>query len=368
MKRKVSPELMAIAREMVAEDDPLPDAPSPAWKDEPSRTGRANGAKPDGKATGSWRDHVISARDLCDKKFLDVRFVIPGLIPEGVTLLVSRPKLGKSWLLQQIAGATALGRTTLSSDPNTPPTPGDVLHLTLEDGERRFQRRMRKHYGPIRSNWPARMTIATKWRHLDKGGIDDIREWCKSVATPTLVTIDTLKKVRPKTKGSETNYGIDYEASEQLIALCHEFPGLAIVVAHHDRKMDADDPFDTVSGTLGLTGGVDAIAILKRHRQGVTLHIQGRDLLDSVEKAVNFDRETGRWMILGDAGEVHRSGDERAVIEALRTAADGLKVQAIMDETGLRPRNNVDQLLGRMVKNGLIERRKRGVYAIIPDH
>jgi AAA domain len=242
-------------------------------------------------------------------------------------LLVSRPKLGKSWLLQQIASAVAIkGANTLVSEP---PADGDVLHLTLEDSERRFQRRMKKYFGADRSTWPARMTIATKWRHLDKGGIDDIREWCKSVPSPTLVTIDTLKKVRPATKGKDANYGSDYEANEQLVQLCHDFPGLAILVAHHDRKMDADDPFDTVSGTLGLTGGVDAIAILKRHRQGVTLYIQGRDLLDSVEKAVNFDRETGRRMILGEAGEVHRSKDERAVIEALRAAADGLKVQAI---------------------------------------
>ena len=116
--------------------------------------------------------------DLCDKRFPAVRFVIPGLIPEGVTLLVSRPKLGKSWLLQQIAGAVATGRSTLVEEP---PAHGDVLHLILEDGNRRFQRRMTKYYGVSRENWPDRMTIVPKWRRLDDGGIDDMREWCKSV-------------------------------------------------------------------------------------------------------------------------------------------------------------------------------------------
>jgi hypothetical protein len=43
----------------------------------------------------------VKAPELCDKRFPDVKFLIPGLIPEGVTLLVSRPKLGKSWLLQR---------------------------------------------------------------------------------------------------------------------------------------------------------------------------------------------------------------------------------------------------------------------------
>jgi AAA domain len=77
-----------------------------------------------------------------------------------MTLLVSRPKLGKSWFLQQVATAVALsGANTLVSDQ---PTQGDVLHLTLEDGERRFQRRMKKYFGPDRDNWPARMTIASQ--------------------------------------------------------------------------------------------------------------------------------------------------------------------------------------------------------------
>jgi hypothetical protein len=204
-----------------------------------------------GKAKPSWRDFAISAPDLCDEQFPSVRFLIPGLIPEGVMLLVGRPKLGKSWLLLQIASSVAQGAITLISDPNTPQACGDVLHLSLEDGKRRLQRRMTKYFGAIRRNWPVRMTIVPQWRRLDQGGIDDIREWCKSVPNPTLVTIDTLKKVRPTTKGTETSYATDYEANEKLIQLCHEFPGLAIIVAHHDRKMDADDPFDTISGTLG---------------------------------------------------------------------------------------------------------------------
>ena len=87
-------------------------------------------------------------------------------------------------------------------------------------------------------------------------------------------------------KPGQNDYDADYEACEGLRPLAQEFPGLAFIVAHHDRKLDADDVFDTVSGTLGLTGGVDTIAILKRRAQGVTLYVEGRDLIESVEKAV----------------------------------------------------------------------------------
>jgi predicted transcriptional regulator of viral defense system len=94
-------------------------------------------------------------------------------------------------------------------------------------------------------------------------------------------------------------------------------------------------------------------------------HIQGRDLIDSIEKAVYFDRETCRWVILGEAREVQRSKEWKLVLEALRAAGqEGLKVKEIMEETGVRPRNNLDVLLGRMVSEGAIERRKRGLYAV----
>jgi hypothetical protein len=85
--------------------------------------------------------------------------------------------------------------------------------------------------------------------------------------------------------------------------------------------MDADDVFDTVSGTLGLTGGVDAIALLKRKNGGVILHIQGRDMVDEVEKAVAFDRETGRWTITGEASVVQNLSEKDRVLKALGNAS-----------------------------------------------
>jgi len=90
--------------------------------------------------------------------------------------------------------------------------------------------------------------------------------------------------------------------------------------------MDAEDVFDTVSGTLGLTGGVDTIAILKRSGKGITLHVEGRDLIEPVEKAISFDRETCRWTILGEAAEILRSGERSRVLVALTDQPAGLAV------------------------------------------
>jgi hypothetical protein len=199
----------------------------------------------------------------------------------------------------------------------------------------------------------------TEWRRLDQGGLEALGAWCASVENPTLIMIDTLKRVRAPKGKSQSDYDADYEASQGLQQLAGE-KALTIMVAHHDRKMDAEDVFDTVSGTLGLTGGVDTIAILKRKGLAVTLHIAGRDLAEPVEKAASFDRETCRWMILGEAEEVQRSNERSRVMAALKVAPEGLSVSEVAARASLISRGAADKVLGRMADVGDIERIKRG--------
>jgi AAA domain len=343
------------------------DLPSnqPQWSYGAGCNTRINGERRT-KPGEDWKAKLTNVRDLCDMRFPEIRYVVPGIFPEGVTLLVSRPKLGKSWLLLQLGSAIgAATPTPVLKTEDEPYTHGDVLYLALEDNERRMQRRLTKLFGGLRECWPGRLTVATKWRRLDQGGSEDLREWCKSVPNPTLIMIDTLKHARSPKKTGQSDYDADYEACAPLLRLTQEFPGLAIIAAHHDRKMDAEDVFDTVSGTLGLNGGVDTIAILKRNAQGVTLHVEGRDLEDSVKKAVHFDRETGRWAVLGEAADVHRSEARARVLDVLRDGpADGMSVSEIMGCAGIKQRDAADKLLQRMAKAGEIIRLKRGKYAL----
>lgn len=316
-------------------------------------------AKPD---TDWWRTKLIDVQELCDRRFVPLKYVVPGLFPEGATLLASRPKMGKSWLLLQITTAVAGGTVTLTAS-DQPPTVGDVLYLALEDNPRRLQRRLTKYFGAFSETWPRRLTVVTEWKRLDQGGLEGLREWCRSVPNPVLIAIDTLKRVRPPKRNGHNEYDADYEACQGLQNLAGEL-GLSIIIAHHDRKMDADDVFDTVSGTLGLTGGVDAVAILKRTSHGVTLHIQGRDIEDEIKKAVRFDRETCRWVILGEAVEVQRSTERSRVLRTLESAPEGLSSAEIMVEAEFVSRAATDMALSRLAADGTIERVKRGLYGL----
>jgi RecA-family ATPase len=235
----------------------------------------------------SWRDTAVTAAVLRTKIFQLIKFIVSKLIPEGVTLLVSRPKLGKSWMALDICLAATSNRFTLG---DIKPMQGDVLYLPLEDSERRLQKRIDKLLPTFGPEWPARLTINTKWRRIDDGGIDDLEQWCDLVKEPVMIVIDVFAKIRPANAKNKQLYDSDYEAVGAIQAFAIE-RGVAVVLVHHDRKMEADDPFDTVSGSHDLTGAADTILILKRSADGVTLCARRRDI-EEAELAVQFNRDT----------------------------------------------------------------------------
>jgi hypothetical protein len=307
-----------------------------------------------------WRARIVTAKDLQVMTFPPARHILPSYISEGATIVAGKPKIGKSWLTLDLCLAATADRFTLGA---LKPAQGDVLYLALEDNNRRLKRRMARLWPDTKAEWPKRLALVTDWKRADEGGLDDIEEWCRSINDPVMVVIDTLEKFRPIQNGKSAAYSADYAAVAglQRIASKHR---VAIVINHHVRKMEADDPFDTVSGTLGLTGAADTIIILKRHAGAVTLHARGRDI-EEMETALQFERATCRWTILGTAAEVQISNERAAVLRVLAGAgAEGLAVSEIMAGTGSRNRGAMDTLLFKMKEDGEIDRVKRGVYAL----
>jgi hypothetical protein len=324
---------------------------TPKWEPSPVQTERGAG--------WSWKAKAISASELRLQKFPPVQYVLPSFIPEGVTILASKPKMGKSWLALDLCLAVAAGRFTMGA---LKPASGDVLYLALEDSHRRLQRRLDKLLPVFSESWPERLTLVTEWRKTNEGGICDIADWCKSVAKPRLVVIDTLEKVRPPQTAKGQSYSADYEALTGLQRLAHQY-GIAIVVVHHQRKMEADDPFDTISGTLGLTGAADTILVIKKQAGAATLYARGRDIEES-ESALQFEKATCKWTILGAAAEVHRSNERARVLAILKEAGAALSPKEIQLSADLRNRNATDVLLGKMTRDGEIERAQRGRYSL----
>jgi len=300
---------------------------------------------------------TFHAEGLKTMTFAPIKAVVPEILIEGLTLFAGKPKTGKSWLLLHAAIAVARGGFTLG---NTHCIEGDVLYCALEDSKRRLKKRMEKLIG-VSQDWPKRLSFRCEMPRLSAGGLDVIRDWIASHPLARLVIIDTLAMVRSPKKQDQSTYDSDYAAVLELRKLAIEF-GIAIVVVHHLRKADADDAFDTISGTLGLTGAPDTILVLKRDGAGAfVLHGKGRDLIE-IEKAMSFDRSSCLWRIEGDAPEVRRSSERTAVLEAVEEAGAPIGPSTIAQATGMKP-VNVRKLLTKLVREGAIKKgAKYGQY------
>jgi hypothetical protein len=308
------------------------------------------------KPTG-WQAYVFTAASLRTTAFSDIQYIVHGIIPEGLSILAGRPKIGKSWMVLDTAIGVATGQNVLGG---IKAVEGDVLYCALEDNKRRLQRRMNKLLSPFSGEWPERLTLATRWRRLDQGGVEDIEDWCDSVPEPRLIALDTLAGVRPARNGTDTLYDGDYKALQDIHHLASE-RGVGVVALHHTRKMEADDPIDTISGSLGLAGAADTCLILARGSAGTTLYVRGRDVEES-ERAIVFGSGNCRWTLLGDAAEEHLSETRKVILGALHAATDLLGPGAIAAITNIDV-NNVGVVLHRMVAAGDAVQVSRGRYA-----
>jgi hypothetical protein len=312
-----------------------------------------------------WRQSSISAAALKKKKFPDIKWVVPGFLPEGVALLAAKPKIGKSWLALDWLLAVSCGGKMYCGYNGVDAKQGECLYLALEDNERRLQSRIDK----LGLEWPDHLTLATEWPRSHESGIEALEDWIRSAKNPRLIVVDTLAKFRPPQSSKRPAYELDYEAITPLKKLADRY-GVAILVITHLRKAAADEPHDNVSGTLGLTGAADASLIIERRSTGPVLCLRGRDIAEA-EYAAKFVKDACRWQILGDAAEVEKSAERQAIKAALEDAFKegktdeecALTTKEIKGAAGIKKSvATLNTLLLRMAKAGEIEKAGRGRY------
>ena len=232
---------------------------------------------------------VVSMEDIYGMVFNPKEWIIKGILRSGLYILAGAPKVGKSFLVGQIAYHVSTGRPLWGYPVHRSP----VLYMALEDDHQRLQERMFRMFG-VESTKDLYFSISAK--NLREGLEEQIAGFVKDHPGTRLIIIDTLKKIRP---GDDDTYSYarDYADMTQLKKIADD-NGICLLLVHHTRKKeDESDAFNTVSGTNGLTGAADGSFIFaKKHRtdSDAVLQFTGRDLQDQIFY-LSKNRETLTW-------------------------------------------------------------------------
>lgn len=200
----------------------------------------------------------------------------------GTYLFVGAPKVGKSFMMAQIAYHVSSGTPMW----NCAVRKGTVLYLALEDDYKRLQERLYRMFG---TETTPNLFFSVASKSLNEGLLDQLETFLNNHPDTTLVIIDTLQKVR-EAEGDTYSYAKDYD----IIAALKAFADRTGI---HTRKQKSDDNFDRISGTNGLLGAADGAFIMyksKRTDGDATIEVSGRDQADK-KYQITRNKETLCW-------------------------------------------------------------------------
>jgi hypothetical protein len=295
----------------------------------------------------------IDAADLLAMDLPPLRMIVPGLLPEGTSIIAAHPKTGKSCLVYQVATEVSLGGELF----DTRVVSGSALYFALEDGLRRGRDRLK---AALAGRTMPRNRLEVRWSapRIGEGLEDEVAAWLDQHPDAALVAIDTLGRVRPKGGERGNAYHADVENVGVLQGLFRD-RHVALVLVHHLRKGASSDFVEHVSGTYGISGSVDTIIHIdrKRNEQFGTISLTGRDIADA-KFSVRFDEMT--WTAAPEA-VTDGSFQRTAVYRAIEEIGPAWPKQ-IADHLGLE-RTAVQHLCGTLVEGSAVVRTANG-YAL----
>jgi hypothetical protein len=309
------------------------------------------------------RFKMFNLQDLMQEEFPSVKWIIPSLVPEGTMLFAGKPKMGKSWAALGFCIAVATGGKAFGEYEVEE---GAALYLALEDNKRRLQSRAGYLLKSdlVGAGSLSNLDLQIRAGRLDTGLLEELERWLdKHGDRARLIVLDTLASVRGRSTNIRTLYEQDYEVGAALTKLAGDY-SVALVPIHHLKKGDADDPLDLISGSTGLTGGMDGAMVLTRTRSAADgiLKAVHRDLENDPEIALQLvDKAEGWWKYAGE-GEEYRLGKERReILEVLANADEPLKPREIAEALD-KPTPNVSKLLQKMREDGDVDNEGYGRY------
>ena len=297
---------------------------------------------------------TLTDKEIFSADFPDLYWVIPGLLPEGLTINGAKPKVGKTGITSNLAAAVAYTGLFLESFPVNQ---SEVLCIFLEDSPRRFKHRFTKILGGTAVD--NKMHMAFQWPKLDKCGLEKLDEWLGENPAVKLVIIDTYSRIQGK---KANDYDDAYEKAAQLKHIADKYHA-AIIINHHCSKKDAEALSDGIMGSTGLVAAVDTIWCMKRFGSMTLLSLTGRDV-EEKQLALQFNKDTLAWKVLGSSEEYTLTKARQEILSFLKSQTEPVKLNVIAKAIGKTVSCTANHL-SALIREGLVEQPGYGLYKYI---
>lgn len=248
--------------------------------------------------------NLTKLSDLLKEPEEKVEWLVEKRLPSaGFSLLVAKPKVGKSTLARNLALAVAQGKPFLDS----PTHQGTVIYLALE--EKRSE--VKKHFAEMGATGEEEIYVFAASAPVD--ALPQIRAVANE-KTPVLIIIDPLFRLTRVKDGND--YVQVTTALEPLLRLARETKAHVLCV-HHAGKADREGG-DSILGSTAIFAAVDTALVMRRSERYRTLASIQRYGEDLAETVLRFDPQS-RTISLGqgkEQEEANRIGE--AILVCLR--------------------------------------------------
>jgi len=300
------------------------------------------------------RKTKFSIYELMTSTFKPPCWIIPGVLPEGVTFLGGRPKQGKSFLALQLAlTAVQLNKR--------------VIYFALEDGPARLQARLQAiGISDIEALKKIPLSFVFELHKIQTPSPEDlaiqkINEYAKEA---DLIIIDPWLALKPEPDKRKDIVQEEYLALQTIRKLLRN---KSILIVHHTRKAGGEDITSALLGTTGQTAAVDNIMVLQKGKTQGTA-ILNFMLRDFETRDLGLRRlGNGFWQIQGTAEEMMLAEEQSKIVEAIKKLEEMQEkatIKAIAELVG-KKENTVKVALFELTQKGVVHRKERGVYSIL---
>ncbi|NWF91927.1 MAG: AAA family ATPase [Syntrophaceae bacterium] len=289
------------------------------------------------KATNEYHFSLIQAKDILSVREKETDWIWEEILPiGGLSLVIAKPKVGKTTFAFNLAvaisrGDTFLGKKTLQAT---------VIYLALEEKRSELQKKLSSlgiadeplffHFGPAPIDAMKEVEALIREKEANFLIIDILQKFCR---------VKDLNDYAQVTRALEPLMVIARQLN------CH------IQLIHHAGKKDRQDGDDTL-GSTGLLGGVDtSIHIKKRERRRSFFTIQryGEDVPETVIDLL----PDGSLEVAGRREEVEIGETLPLILEALDEGP--LTINEIWERVEKR-HDLVSKGVKMLVENGQVSR------------